>query len=338
MSNETHDYQLIDKYNSIATQLTKYPGLLLYVICLTGSTMNILTFIQQAYHNRAASLYLLLASACDFVHLSLDPLANILQYAFNYDWTITSLGFCKTKSYFAFAFTITSGTLTVLASISQYLLSSEKSSYWYYARRRIGIRCAKLTFLVWFILSIPIGFCTERYTHQFEHNRLICSNPARHIHCYAVRLIYICVFNGFVPPLIMTIFGYLTHKNVRQLRQRSKNKSIRIRRINQQLASMLVLQAIKSTVASIPYSIFNCYWLKSMYEKKSLVLQARENLLHQMVYLLFWSNYTSFFVYLYSSDIFRDQWIRAMKKVLCCLHGRKQRHELEWVSQRSFPF
>ena len=66
----------------------------------------------------------------------------------------------------------------------------------------------------------------------------------------------------------MTIFGYLTHKNVRQLRERSENKSIRIRRINQQLASMLVLQSVKSTFASIPYSIFNCYWLKTMYYEK----------------------------------------------------------------------
>lgn len=336
MANQT-DEQLIDKYDWISTQLTRYLGLVLYILCWIGSMMNIVTFLQQMYHSRAASLYLLLASSCDLVHLSLDPLSNILQYGFHYHWTITSLGFCRTKSYFAFVFTITSGTLTTLASISQYLLSSEKSSYWYYARRHIGIRYAKLTFFIWLCLSIPIIFCTERHTYLLKTTRSICSNPARHIHCYAVQLIYICLFNGFVPPVIMTSFGYLTHRNVRQLRRRSKTKSIRIRRINQQLASMLILQSIKSTMASIPYSIFNCYWLKTMYDQKSLVRQAREDLLHQMVYLLFWSNYTSFFVYLYSSDIFRDQWMIAMKRCLCWRQRRKSREQFDWINRRNFP-
>ena len=318
------DYLAVQKYNVISEQLTKYVGLSLYFICLFGSIMNMLTFLQQAYHSHACSFYLLVASACDFVHLTLDPLSNILQYGFHYDWTINSLAFCRVKSYFAFVFIITSGTLTTFASASQYFLSSEKSARWYYARRHIGIRCTKIVFIFWFsfLVSIPVIFC---------------SNPARHITCYAVRLIHVCLLNGFLPPLIMMIFGFLTHHNVRQLHQRSRKKSFRIRRINQQLASMLILQSIKSTSASIPFSIFNSYWLKTMHDEKSLVLQARENLMRQIVYLLFWSNYTSFFVYLCLSDIFRDQWIKAMAKLTCCCYGRRQERYSARLSQKCFP-
>jgi hypothetical protein len=124
----------------------------------------------------------------------------------------------------------------------------------------------------------------------------------------------------------MMIFGFLTHKNVRRLHQRSQLKSIRIRRINEQLISMLIFQSIKSTLASVPYSIFNCYRIITINKHISLVDQAKENLINQIVYLLFWSNYTSFLVYLCSSNIFRDQWVKAMKKVICCRYGKKQRH------------
>ncbi|UJR14479.1 hypothetical protein I4U23_001476 [Adineta vaga] len=326
MTNTTNDLRLLH-YNYLSEQLTKYIGIFLYIVCLFGTIMNIGTFLQQTYSSRACSLYLLVASICDFMHLSLEPLANILQYGFHYDWTINNLAYCKTKSYFAYVFTVSSGTLTASASISQYLLSSSESTRWYYARRHIGIRCIKLILCFWSIISIPILFCATRFYHAFQENRYICSNPARHITCYVVQLIYVCIFNGFLPPLIMMIFGYLTHKNIHHRHRRTKYRSVHIRRINQQLIFMLILQSIKSTIASIPYSVFNCYWLSSMYGSKSLLLQAKENLIHQTSYLLFWSNYTSFFIYLCSSEIFRHQWINVLKKILCCLYGNRQRYD-----------
>ncbi len=97
-----------------------------------------------------------------------------------------------------------------------------------------------------------------------------------------------------------------------------------MRKINEQLASMLILLSIKSTFASIPYSIFNCYWIITISKHKTLAYQAKENLISQMVYLLFWSNYTRFFVYIFSSDIFRHQWIKTMKKLVYCFCRKKR--------------
>ncbi|CAF0838046.1 unnamed protein product [Adineta steineri] len=324
MTNDT-DCTTLQSYSYMSEQITKYIGVFLYIICLFGTVLNILTLLQRTYKTRSCTLYLITASACDFAHLNLEPLSNILQYGFNYDWTINSLIYCKTKSYLAYVFTVTSGTLTTSASITQYFLSSDKSTRWYYARRLIGIRCIKFTFIFWFIVSIPILFCSDRFYHIFQKERLICSNPARHIYCYTVQLLYICLFNGFLPPFIMLIFGLLTHRNVHHLGQRTRHKSIRIQRINQQLISMLILQAIKSTIASIPYSIFNCYWLSTISNHKALLLQAKENLIHQFSYLLFWSNYTSFFIYIYSSQIFRHQCMKALKKIICCRSGERER-------------
>lgn len=325
MSNATDD-SLIDQYNTLSRLWTKYVGLLLYVICLFGTVMNVVTFLQRTLNRRTCSLYLLVASVCDFMHLNLGPLSNILQYAFYYDWTINSLTFCKAKSYFVFMLLIISGTLTTLASADRYMLSSEKSSRWNYSRRSVGIRFIQWTIISWIIISTPILFCSQRYHHVSRNEQLICSNPARHMGCYLVQWIYICILNGFLPPLVMLIFGRLTHLNVRDLHRRVQRKSVRIERINRQLTSMLIVQAIKSTIASIPFSLFHCYWLLTLDRQKTFLSQARENLIHQLVYLLYWSNYTSFFVYLYSSETFRHHWIKAMKQVLFCFVNRREHY------------
>ena len=289
MTNRT-DFMSIEKYHFIARQLTIYGGIILFMFCLFGTSMNIITFSQRTYHRRASSFYLLFASVFDLAHFTPGSISNILQFGFYYDWTINSITYCKMKNYFVYVFTIISGTLTVFASIDRFLLSSGNTKRWHYSSRLIARRC------IISVISV----------------------------CFLVRVVYTCLFDGFVPPLIMMIFGLMTWNNMRQLRRRSKFRSLSTRRINQQLTKMLILQSIKSSFASFPYSAFHTYWLITFKNEKSLMDEAKENLVMQIVYLLFWSNYTSFFVYIYSSDIFRNQWIKAMTTLFfACNIGRR---------------
>jgi hypothetical protein len=330
MTNETK-YNLYEKYNFLSEQYTKYVGSSLFIICVFGTIMNMLTFLQRTYSGRACSLYLLVASACDLAHLNLGLLSNILQYGFHYDGIVNSIVHCRIKTYFVYVLTIISGTLTTLASIDRYMLSSAKSSRWNYSHRSVGIRYIKLTILFWIVISIPIIFCSEHFHHLSPNQQVICSSSYQYSSCRLIQIVYICLFNGFLPPFMMMIFSCLTQNNARHLRQRSKSRSIRVRRINKQLTTMLILQSIKSILTSIPYSIFICYWIMTVKKHKSLVHQAIENLINQIVHLFFWSNYTSFFVYIISSDIFRNQWLDTMKKIICCFYrksGRPHSHPI----------
>ncbi|CAF0833188.1 unnamed protein product [Adineta steineri] len=289
--------------------------------------MNVLTFAQRTYNRRACSLYLSIASICDFIHLNSGPLTNILQYGFHYDWTINSNTYCKLKSYISFVFTVISATLTAIASIDRYILSSRNTNRWKFSTRSIAVRCILFTIFFWIFFSIPIAFCYTRYNHSSHNEQLICSNVSQHMPCHIIQIIYTCIFNGFLPPVIMIYFGLLTCTNARNLRRRSLTDSARLRQINYQLTLMLILQTVKSSFASLPFAIFNCYLLATIKLDKSLILQAKENLVNQIVYLLFWSNYTSFFVYIYSSDIFRHQCMKAMKRLVCCsCNGKKRRY------------
>ena len=324
MSNST-ELIVSHRYNQISQQSTKYFGIVLYLLCLLGTVMNIFTFLQRVYKCRACSLYLLFASICDLTHLNAGALSNILQYGFSYDWTVSSPIYCPVKNYCVYVFTIISGTLTVLATVDRYMLSSEQNTRWKYSSRRIACCGIKITIVFWIVVSLPIVFCSKRFSHPSHNEQMICANPCDTRLCLLVRLIYTCVIDGLLPPLMMMLFGLLTYRNVRHLHRRSHSR--RSSMINQQITTMLILQTIKSTFASFPLAVFNCYWLFTKNQSKSLIHQAKENLIMQVVYLLCWSNYTSFFVYLCSSDIFRRQWFKAMKKVICCRYGhRKRRH------------
>jgi hypothetical protein len=320
MSNETY-YAVLQKYNTFSQQLTKYAGIPLYVLCLFGTVMNMIIFGQRLYRHRSSTLYILFASVCDFMLLNIGPLSHILQYGFQSDWIISSIIFCKIKSYFVFTITAISATLTTLANINQYILSSKKNKRWKYSSKILAIRCICLTIILWFIISIPIGFCYTRYYHSSRNEELICLNPLSGIFCFLIQIIYICLFNGFLHPFLMLFFSIRTYKNIHNIHQRSLLKSTRIREVNYQMTLMLILQSIKSSFASLPFTIFNCYLLITITNSKSLLYQAKENIANQIVCFLFWSNYTSFFVYIYSSSIFKDQW----KKVMCCLSRKKSR-------------
>ena len=324
MLNET-DYFLILRYNWISQQITKYLGTSLYILCFIGTVMNMFIFIRRTYHSRSCSLYLTIASIFDFLHLNFGPVSNILQYGFHYHWAIHSNSFCKTKTYIVFLLSINSATLTTMATIDRYILSSKNTRRWRYCTRPIAIRFIQCSILFWLIVSIPIVFCYTCIRHASENEHLICSNLSETFTCFLVQILHVCFFNGLGPPLIMMFFGFLTLTNIQHLRRRSMVKSVRLEQINYQLTSMLILQSIKSSFASLPFSIYNCYLLITRTMDKSSVYQAKENLIHQIAYLLFWSNYTSFFVYMCSSDIFRTQSIRAIRKTFCYSLRKRQR-------------
>ena len=315
MNNET-DYLLAQKYNILSQQLTKYLGSLLYLLCLFGTLMNILTFSQRIYTCRACSLYLLFASVCDLTHLNAGALSNILDYGFLYRWNLPSSLYCSIKNYIVYYFTIVSGTLTVLASFDRFFLSSSNNYFWSFSSRRIAKYCIRTILIFWFFLSLPISLCSQRRIHSSGNEEMICSNSLDNPLCYFTRFVYSCLIDGFLPPSIMMILGILTSRNARLLYRRAPSE--RTSTINQQLTSMLIIQSIKSIFASYPIAIFNCYLLITRLHQKTILMQAKENLLLQIAYLLFWSNYTSFFVYLFSSDVFRHQLMRALKMIFLC--------------------
>jgi hypothetical protein len=327
------DDSILHKYNLVSEHLTRLAGILQYVLCLFGTLMNILTLAQRHYSRQSCSLYLLSASVGDLIYLNLGPLSNILQYGFHYNWSVNSVVYCKSQNYLVYVSGIISATSTIFATINRFLLSSKNTGRWKYSHRRVAVRSISFTVIFWLLISIPIGICFSRFAHGSDNEQMICSNHCRDTFCLSIHVIYTCFINGVIPPLLMLFFSLLTCHNMRRIDQRSTSSLAH--QTSRQLTSMIILQSVKSSFASFPFSIFNFYLFITMKRDKSALRQAKENLANQVFYLLFWSNYTSFYIYLYSSDIFRNQWIKAIKKLICCLDERRRHHLIQFQMIRT---
>ena len=201
MINDT-DSQIILKYIYTTEILTKYIGIIVYSICVFGTIMNVLTFLQRTYNSRSCSLYLLFASISDLIHINIGSLSNILQYGYHYNWTGNIIYFCKIKIYLIYVFTIISATFSILASIDRYILSSRKTYRWKFSKQSIAIRCIYLTIIIWLILSIPLNFCFN------YNNKFICANQSKSISCFLVQIFLYMYIKWIVSTNSYDIFWY----------------------------------------------------------------------------------------------------------------------------------
>lgn len=321
--NDTDDKFYFEKYHFLTQKFIRYVGFSVYGLCVFTTIMNICTFLRKKYIRRTCSLYLLIASFCDFLHIHTGLLLYILQYGFQYNRFNISTGQHKIMTYLVYVPMIISATLTILTYVNQFLLSSRIVSRWNFGSFPVAIRNIILTIIFWFIASIPVSLCVNIHYHVFNSERFTCSNTCQTLLCRWIYGLYTCLFNGILIPMIMIIVGLLTYKNIRHLQRRLNFRSTFTQRINEQLIRMLILQSFKSLVTSVPYTIYNIYLIITINRKKSVEHQGMEIFIGEIVHLVFWSNYTSFIIYICSSNIFRQQWIRTMKEVFCCICVRK---------------
>lgn len=203
------------------SQFKKYAGTVLFLSCLFGTMMNILIFGQRIYRHRTGSRYLLVASFCDLIHLTCGPLSNLLQYGFHYHSTINSNRFCQIKTYFIWVSTAISATLTTLATINQFLLSSKKHKRWKFSSRKNTLRSIYLSITFCFLISIPIPFCFTHTFHSSENEQLTCQNLLDNSFCFFIQIFHICLINGFLHPLLIIFFSLFKYLHSQLTRKSS---------------------------------------------------------------------------------------------------------------------
>lgn len=131
-----------------------------------------------------------------------------------------------------------------------------------------------------------------------------------------VALIFVfsqVIITNVVAPLLMIILGCLTIYNIRQntIRVRAERIIQNNRRTEGQLARMLLLQIILILITTVPYiSIFS---LNSLYPlTQTPFIIAIRSITILIVQTQF---YISFFLYIISGQIYRQEFIKILKKI-----------------------
>jgi len=285
-------------------------------ICLIlgniGNTFII--FILKKRQQNACSMYLLNAAIMNIIFLTFNIL--LLTYTYNYgDPTSQSLIFCKLRRFLLHVVGQISRYFIVLACIDRFAVTS----------LRAGLRTlsqpAKARNLM-IILSIILFLCA---IHIFIFTTIKNGRCGQFPPYYNYYLAYIILFTSTIPPLTMTIFGYLSYRNLKlshghmqsiaNTTNHSRN-NLPMQRRDQELLIMVSAEVFVYviTMSIYPIILFEVAITNNMNIKKSADYLAIENFIMFISYFsAFINNAAPFYIYLIASTTFRQSFIKLFK-------------------------
>jgi hypothetical protein len=128
------------------------------------------------------------------------------------------------------------------------------------------------------------------------------------------------VMSSLCPSFLMLLFGCLTLKNVRQLRQlvQRAGENRATRRTDSQLLRMLAAQVLVIIIATLPFCVNQLYISFTSSFTKSTLKIAQENLALQITAIVtYFAHTSSFYLYTLAGTIFRKEVLKIFGQCRC---------------------
>jgi hypothetical protein len=306
----------VNMVSLIDENISRYFMLFVWLIGNIGSILNCIIFCQAALRKSPCAMYFIASNASQFIINNFALLTRIFLYGFNIKTIYIELWFCKFRNYFFYVLLAASRYYTILASVDRYFASSRDALHRQWSSPKIAIRFIIGNILFWCFIYIHVIIFYQTYPNNCLPQQGI----------YGIFFsIYILIDNGILPLVFMSVFGYLTFKNVRQIKQRVRPlaTSTTTNQSNQMnIASRKDSQFIKLLFNQIAlYIIFNIFYpcclfyqTITMNIQKSLIRLQVETLFSNMSYYLIYIGFSlTFFTNISSSSLFRNEFKRFIQ-------------------------
>lgn len=241
--------ELVTDYSMI------YVGLFIFTCGLIGNILNIIVFLSlQTFRRNPCAFCLLVLSISDIGTLLFFALpvtfANILKsYGGSY-----AVFPCKPRMGLANIFVFLSNSIVSIAAIDQYLSTSMPDRH-----HGINIKIMQYLVIAAIVISVLYGipfFIYYDVEPLSAANGAICrindNNGAFSIYAIYVSL---PVVDGLLPVTIMSTFGVLALRNVRNM-SKTRVHIIRLR-LEQQLTAMVLTKILSVAIIAIPVTSIN---------------------------------------------------------------------------------
>jgi hypothetical protein len=248
----------------ISQQFTIYTGFGLLLAGIVGNGLNILILSTvRAYRTTPCTFYFLVGSIVNIIYILINLITRILSVGYGIHYTNTSSISCKIQQFLLVTPAILSVTLSCLAMIDQFLVTSRIV----YLRRCSQIKWAHrivfIAIIVWCLHGIPLILF---YDISPINNTCTNTNPGFAIYAIVYLLGIICG----IPALIMIVFGWLTYRNIHKIVVLTEQNADR------QLVRMTLIQVGLVLISLIPYGIFTTYILITNSVTKDIDRQEKE--------------------------------------------------------------
>ncbi|CAF0834799.1 unnamed protein product [Adineta steineri] len=236
----------------VGKQITIYLGTFTLVAGVIGGLLNIIVFLSlRTFRESSAAFYLTIMSIFNIGQMLTGLLSRIMTSGFGIDWTLTSLFYCKFRSYCFNVCASTSMTCVCLAIIDQYLATSSRVQWRQWCNIKIARRLVLLFVFIWIIQGIPYIIYYDQVISKTtgQVTCIITNNIFQQYAIYGTTLII-----GKVIPICITfVFGLLAYHNVQQLGYRTV--PLVRRELDKQLTVMILVLIVFAFFTNIPYTI-----------------------------------------------------------------------------------
>ncbi|CAF1230463.1 unnamed protein product [Adineta steineri] len=230
----------------IQTQITRYGMSALIIFGNIGNILIVLLFYQR--RKNSCAMYLLCAAIVYSATVTFNGVINV--YTLDYgDPTARSLFLCKFRSYIPHVWNQSGRYLTVLACIDRYMWTRDDAHTRFMNRSSTSRYLAAIVILFWHIFPIHIPILVT-----INNGR--CSEFGVY---YVIYQAYNSTFLGLLPPILMSIFGFLAYHNMKKLHLRVRpignngDHNGRIHRRDRDLLLMILTEMVVYILTALPY-------------------------------------------------------------------------------------
>ena len=294
---------LIIQLESLVLIFNRWIALFILLSGVLGNVFNLLIFTSRTLLKQSISWYFLGISLTNLAMFLVGLSTRLLDEGFQISlFADASDEFCRIRTYLVQTLFSISSWLAVGATLDR-LYSTNSSAL---KRQRF---CSIA--VAWKAMGAIVVLCSSVHVHElifyrsvsqldsFDQWKLSCVSPSSAYNLFFA--FFTLIFYSLLPPLLISVIGLFTLKNLRRSRRQVNPSLARVslppqRRVNQ-LLKTLFIQILALVVCTIPHS---CYWLYMALTSlgggtKSNVRRESERFSLTVVRLLLYVNYGSSF-------------------------------------------
>ena len=290
-----------------------------------GCVLSLLVFGRKNLRKNPCSIYLLAFNISNLLLLYSSVLSVSLLLGYNITPTLYNLAYCRYNLYMSKLLDILGPTYLLLASIDRMLVTSPHTETRRRSTRRLAFISISGVTIFWILFHIHILFLAN--ITLTAPNTYICYFQAGLESLFnSYSLIVIKVF---LLPLLMTIFGLLTMRNIRKVRHvanglgltangttaRSDSQTTSSRSKDRQLFLILITDIIVYIVCS---SMLSAVTLYDQLTQNTVHTVAETQLILLLRYTGIFINYISACVGCYTNALISKTFRSEIKKIVLC--------------------
>jgi hypothetical protein len=280
--------------NSVNYSISVYVGYLIIITGLIGSFINILVFTQlKLFRRNQSAFYLTVATFAECYELIFSTTTRVIATASGYDYTQTSLLWCRFRAYLVQVGTTALAATICCSAIDQYLSTSyhnqlRQISTFKLAQRLVGI-----------LIILTALYCVPFPIFEEIHPSLGCAtyNPSFN---YFYSFVHLCVVIGILPIVVSLLFSLLSYQNVRRIVRRQI--PVVRRRLDRQLTAMILVRVALFIITTLPLISVRSYQINNLPDGTDTYALAVSTLLKTVVTTFYNFNYSVFDLFLFCTD------------------------------------